>query len=289
MNQRLVAEFTALVAAQAPLIIEGTTPLTEGPLWVFWQHSKTFWPRRRHDLEELCSKDANVTNAERAREIVAIASDLLVGELLTRVSGAVLTACDRQRRLRRAEPIARNVLAVHQQCRASVLRMLLHSTCLPAEQLAELDRLRRRIERWTDLLLGPLVAHYGDDLADFAFDPRRARDFGEEQFGARLRSNAQPAWSFLLAGLRSAFPSEAPGSSDDAVLPIMRSILALFPENAFRPEGPIQSLRQCRIARGSEHAEGPPEVSKESSHRLRHDFASLSHRGPRSSCRRNRE
>lgn len=290
MNQRMVAEFSALVAAQAPLIIEGTTPLADGPLCVYWQHSKTVWPRRRRELEESCSGMTGNPSSDQVQRVITIASDLLIGELLTRVAGAVLTACDRRQRLRRAEPIARNVLTVHQQCRASVLRLLLHSTFLPADELAELDRLRRRVERWTDVLLGPLVAHYGNELADFAFDPRRAIDFGEDQSQARFGSTPRPAWSFLLAGLRSAFPnSSSHTSASDPTMPILRSILALFPDDAFHPEGAIQSLQQTRVARAGEHAEGPPDTVGHSTRHLRHDFASPARRAPRVSRRRPRE
>lgn len=290
MNQRMVAEFSALVAAQAPLIIEGATPLAEGPLCVYWQHGKTLWPRQRRELDELCSGMSVNDSSNRIQQVVTIASDLLIGELLTRVAGAVLTACDRRQRLRRAEPIARSVLTVHQQCRASVLRLLLHSNCLPADQLAELDRLRRRVERWTDVLLGPLVAHYGNELADFAFDPRRARDFGEDQSQARFGSTSRPAWSFLLAGLRSAFPNHHSHlSSNDPTLPILRSIMALFPADAFHAEGPIQSLQKTRVARASEHSEGPPDTFDHASQRLRHDSAAATRRAPLMSRRRPRE
>ena len=171
-----------------------------------------------------------------------------------------------------------------------MLRLLLHSTFIPAEQLSELDRLRRRVERWTDVLLGPLVAHYGNELADFAFDPRRARDFGEDQSQARFGSTSRPAWSFLLAGLRSAFPSP-PGhtSANDPTLPILRSIMALFPDNAFHSEGPIQSLQQTRVARASEQPEGPPDTPDHSTQRLRHDSAVTTRRAPLLSRRRSRE
>lgn len=281
VNQRLIAEFTALVAAQAPLIIEGTMPLAEGPLWVYWQHSKTLWPRRKRELEELSSLPDSGSPPDRSSEIREIAGDLLVGEMWTRVAGAVLTACDRRQRLQRAEPIARNVLAVHQQCRSAVLRMLLHSTVLPADQLGELDRLRRRVERWTDVLLGPLIAHYGSELSDFAFDARRAREFADEQMSARFRSTSQPAWSFLLAGLRTAFPGGSSASPlNDPTLPILRSMLALFPDDAFQSSGPIQSLRHSRVVRAGQQSERPFAHSNESLQKLRRDLANSTHRQP---------
>lgn len=287
MNHRMVAEFSALVAAQAPLIIEGSTPLADGPLSVYWQHGKTYWPRRRRELDELCDIAADSDDSAVTEAIVSIASDLLVGELLTRVAGAILTACDRRQRLRRAEPIARAVLTVHQQCRTSVLHLLLHSTCVPADQLAELDRLRRRVERWTDLLLGPLVAHYGNELADFAFDPRRARDFGDDQLEARFTSTSRPSWSFLLAGLQSAFPNRVGRtSSNDAVMPILRSIIAIFPEDAFQTDGPIHSLQHVRLVRALQQIEGPAESPDAPHLRLRTDGTSASHQPPQISRRR---
>lgn len=256
-------------------------PLAEGPLWVYWQHSKTLWPRKKKDLEELCSMAGDGGRSDRNLKIMETASNLLVGELLTRIAGAVLTACDRRQRLQRAEPIARNVLAVHQQCRDSVLRLLLHSTVLPADQLGELDRLRRRVERWTDVLLGPLIAHYGDELSDFAFDARRAREFAAEQMSARFRSTSQPAWSFLLAGLRTAFPGSSSASPlNDPTLPILRSMLALFPDDAFQSSGPIQSLRHTRVVRAGQQSEQPFAHSADSLQKLRRDLANATHRRP---------
>lgn len=256
-------------------------PLAEGPLWVYWQHSKTLWPRHKRELDELCSMADSSRPPDFSSRILKTAGDLLVGEMWTRVAGAVLTACDRRQRLQRAEPIARNVLAVHQQCRSAVLRILLHSTVLPADQLSDLDRLRRRVERWTDVLLGPLVAHYGDELANFAFDARRAREFATEQMSARFRSTSQPAWSFLLAGLRTAFPGGPSVSpSNDPTLPILRSMLALFPEDAFQSSGPIQSLRHSRVVRAGQQPEQPFAHSTESLQKLRRDLANATHRHP---------
>ncbi len=277
MNHRLFVEFTALIAAQASLIIEGITPILDGPLWVYWQHSQAVLRRWRMTIDQF----EKHSDPDAPRQILEIAEDVLVAEMLTRVWGAVLTACDLQRDKKHSAQIARNVLNAHQQCRVSVLRSLVHSDTLPIERMAELDRLRRRVERWTDLLVGPLVARFGEPLAAFAFDARRASDFGEEHFSSRFQTTSQPSWSFLLAGLRSAFPTNkrTEPSANDPMLPILRSILASFPDDAFGADGPIKSLRWSRANRSGQHAEGPTTIPKP--HRIvRQDSAGYSRHVP---------
>lgn len=278
VNQQMFVEFTALVAAQASLVIEGTAPIPDGPLWVYWQHSQAVLRRWRGMIEIAARRPESTDN----QQVLDIAEQLLLTEMLTRTWGAVLTACDLQRDQRHSRQIARSVLNTHQQCRVSVLRLLVHADSLPIERIAELDRLRRRIERWTDLLVGPYVARFGDKLDPFAFDPRRARDFGEEQFESRFQTTSQPSWSFLLAGLRSAFPAKkqfTPAANKNLMLPILRSILASFPDDAFGSEGAIKSLRSSRANRSGHHAEGPTTVPK-SHERIRLDIAEFSRHVP---------
>jgi hypothetical protein len=284
VNQRLLAEFTALVAAEASLVIEGPTPISNGLLWVYWQHSQGLWRRWRKTIEDT----ANHADPVAGRLLLAAAKDVLVSEMLTRVWGAVLTACDLRRGTRHAEPIARSVLAAHGQCRVSVLRLLVHSQVLPIERLAELDRTRRRVERWTDVLVGPLVARFGEELADFAFDQRRAHDFGSQQSPARFQATSQPAWSFLMAGLRSAFPGEAgmAVSTKDPTLPIMRSVLAAFPDDAFGSEGPIKSLRWARISRSGQNPECAAPLLPRRAGNFRQDIAGHARHDPHRSAHR---
>jgi hypothetical protein len=262
LNQRLFVEFTALVAAQAPLVIEGLAPIPDGLLSVYWQHSQAVLRHWRREMQAA----ERASQADDCDRWHAMASNVLVSEMLTRVWGAVLTASDRRQPARRSEPIARSVLVAHQQCRAEVLRFLLHSKILPVEQLADLDRLRRRVERWTDLLVGPLILRYGEEPEAFAFDARRARDFGQDQFQARFHSSARPAWSFLLAGLRTAFPGDSTNrrTVKDPMMPILRAVLATFPDDAFQAEGAIKSLRAVRLSRDGQFPDRPftnPEVA----------------------------
>lgn len=275
MNQRLYAEFTALVATQAPLVVEGAHPLVDGPLWIYWQHSQAMLRRWRKSVEA----DSEIVDQAANHRIMATVSSILVSEMLTRVWGAILAASDAHRQQRHSAPIARSVLTAHLQCRVNVFQMLVHSNSFPMEQLSELDRLRRRVERWTDLLLGPLVTRYGESVAEFAFDERRATDFGHEQFQTHFHSASRPAWSFLLVGLRTAFPegTDSP-TTNDATLPILRSVLTMFPSDAFQNEGPIKSIRWARASRSGQLREGPPVLATKGTRILRAD--ELAHSRP---------
>ena len=249
----MFAEFTALVASQSPLVIEGLSPVPDGPLWVYWQYSQA---ALRHWRKTLLDDDA-AADVWRLTQQLDAAQQTLVTEMLTRVWGAVLTASDLHRAQRRAEPIACGVFKTHLDCRRLALQRMAESPAGLDDRMADLDRLRRRVERWTDLLLGPLVARFGDRVAQFAYEPRRALEFGQEGTIQMFGGISPPAWAFLMAGLQTSFSGRRPSSTNwpEHLLPILRSILAMFPDDAFAGEGLIKSLRIARIDRSSRIAE----------------------------------
>lgn len=183
--------------------------------------------------------------------------DVLSTELLTRLWGAVLIAKDRAAGRFDAEPVARDVLLLHLDARQKVLRLLVDGPFVTLEQTARLDRLRRRIERWTDLLLGHILRKH--PLGDFAFNFERALDFGEEQLQDRRGSQIQTIWELYLLCLRTSFPAEPlpEGFSGALRLEIMRAVLACFPPGMFFDEGPIKSTRIGQLL-GEVGLEGPP-------------------------------
>src|SRR5690606_33057442 len=105
-----------------------------------------------------------------------------------------------------------------------------------ADQIS-LDRFRRRMERWTDALLGPLVAEYGID--EFAFDSQRAREFSRDGLQGPLRGAAERVMPLLLAGLSTAVPPQATADQERMLLnlAVVRSILSAYPADAFGNHG----------------------------------------------------
>jgi len=104
---------------------------------------------------------------------------------------------------------------------------------------AELDRLRRRCDRWTDLLIGNGIGH--DDLVEFAFDPDRARDFAQESNDFEPGSGPNPVEHLVTAGLRLGLLGQLPNVELEhpAFHAMIQSILGSLPTSAFHRDGSL--------------------------------------------------
>ena len=139
-----------------------------------------------------------------AAEIRQLLEEILLAELALRTWTAVLYAYDRRRNSDEAEPIARSILLGHLDVRQRALALLIHCPLIAASEAVELNRLRRRAERWTDLLLGYLGQHY--PVRELAFDADRCSEFAADlrQQHARRRATNPGSSPWHRCGWRSA-------------------------------------------------------------------------------------
>ncbi|MDB5337919.1 MAG: hypothetical protein JWN70_3538 [Planctomycetaceae bacterium] len=249
MNNRQTVEIAALISAFSPHIVEGRVPLPTGMLEKFWDRSQRrtkLWLMALTRYQRQYASVAPDEHLQMWRDLEPILEEIFVSEVLTRVWCAALTARDQAQATHSHEPIARNVLLGHLDARRRALQLLVTDTTLGIEHLTNIDRIRRRVERWTDLMLGHLVETYQVD--DFAFDSVRAREFGAQQL---LQSSERPrdqVWVLLLVGLRMAFPeSEIAPPHELLQEEIVSSILACFPPAAFQAAGPFKPILERRI------------------------------------------
>ena len=244
---RSVAEL-ALVVSRAgdQLLDEGTIPTTAA-LRAFWQSSRRLQQRW---LKVVDQEEASVSRDWKVLE--RLASRVFVCEMLVRTWSTVLASLDRRRGTEDLTSVARNIVIGLLQIRHRVLGGLL--LCPPSEKdrVMEIDLLRRRCDRWTDLLLGQLAVKQG--CLDFAFDPERARDFGEEsQFPDAEASS--PAFDHLMsAGLRMAFLQHLPTEilDEPEFVALMRAILSCCSPNSFDGDRALCSMLGLRLA-ATEH------------------------------------
>jgi hypothetical protein len=255
-----MVELIGTVSAHSPNLIESPSPLPGAALRQYAELSRIrvrHWRAVFQDLpHEIDAIPAELQPLLRDRA-ESLFVDLLAGGLVARVWGAVLTACDRSRRTVAAERVARGVLAGQWQVQEAAARLLAESRHVTNERAGRLDRLRRTMERWTDLLLGHLVRRYA--VVDFAYDLSRALDFGHEQVRDGWETRQDLIWDLHLLCLRTGFPQfQLPGGIQAIWRKkLMSSILSCLPPDLFQGDGPLLSVRMKRLLNSGVRREGP--------------------------------
>jgi hypothetical protein len=271
LNLRQIVELLGLVSAHSPNLIEASEPLSGDAIARYrdcsqsrlriWRASLDALPRRLsaapQDFRPLIWQQEENTLV-----------DALAGGMVARVWGAVLTACDRSRRTVTSEKVARSVLAEQLEVQKQVLRLMIDGPYLTLERVSGLDKTRRIIERWTDLLVGHLVKRYA--LGDFAYDLERALDFGDEQLRENWGPRRNRIWDLYFICLQSAFPETRLPDGIDAEWreALMQSILGCFPHDLFLEDGVLKSVRLQRLLNNGQRREGPPAPGRFASARL---------------------
>lgn len=141
-----------------------------------------------------------LTSREAWKNFQPLFQEILASELVCRIAAAASAAHDARRKEAELEPVARSVFVAQLEVRNKVLQLLLTGERQGVPAAKQLNDLRRRIERWTDLLLAHLASAVS--VHDFAFEPNRAADFADdlrsggsfdEQTLARERSSLRSA------------------------------------------------------------------------------------------------
>lgn len=211
---------------------------------------RDFWQQTR-ELQKHWTSQLNVWSAEadlELRQLAELSTQLFAGELLTRVWSTVLLGIDRQTGRDDLSRIARNAVSSLLQVRHGVLSRLLQQPDSSSPQVAEIERMRRRCDRWADLLIGNLAGRR--DLFEFAFEVERARDFATESIEYDPATGPNPVEHLVTAGLRMAFLGQLPETplAEPAFQRLVQSILGALPQEAFHRDGSLRSVLERRVS-----------------------------------------
>lgn len=240
---RDLAEVAGLLAVHASHVVESDEGIAPQTLFDYTSLSRQ---RARHWWESLQAPEAGVETAVRQRSLITMAEDVLVSELAARVTAAVLVAQDSRHGCVSAGPFGRHVLLDQLQARHDVLSTLLDGSP-PLGALLRLNRLRKRLEHWSDLLLA--LPGAGESAAEFACESDRWRQFRDDN----PRGESLTSQQLLLVSLRLAMPATSP---DDPVCAGLLSsmtqwLIALLPAHAFGRDGHLQTPWLARIRQNS--------------------------------------
>ncbi len=251
MHARELVELAAIVSAHGPVLVRRTRQLSTTGIEQYWTASKCRLDRWHRSLKHFGSEAARHDAPWRRAQwpaVRGVLEEILTGEMLTRVWTAVMCAYDRHHGTDVAEPIARSVLVGHMEARHRVLTLLVRGPGIDAEAAVKLNHLRRRTERWTDLLIGYLAGLH--DVGEFAVDPDRAKEFAEDlQYQSHLKGGRH-AWPLVLASVRAAFRRGLSPTSPNADLnrQIASTIIACFQGELFDSTGLFQSVWLMRLS-----------------------------------------
>jgi hypothetical protein len=259
MHARELVELASILSAQGPVLIRSSTQLSNNGVQQYWTASKCRLDRWARNLKSFAA-DATDLDATAARVqwpfVRGVLEEVLTGEVLTRVWTAVLCLYDRQRGESEFESLARSIMIGHLEARHRVLMLLVRGPGVDAEGAVKLNHLRRRTERWTDLLVGHL-ARYGD-VAEFAIDIDRAMEFSRDLEFQTDQQGGRQAWPLLQASLRAAFQRGLSTTSpnEDLNAQIASAILSCFPSDLFDSIGLFRSLWLSRISNIASDVQG---------------------------------
>ncbi|MGH7192657.1 MAG: hypothetical protein ACREJM_03880 [Candidatus Saccharimonadales bacterium] len=251
MHAQDFVELAALVADNSSGLIEAGHRLSDEALVQYWSASKCrlqCWSKSLKQLAAagsaeiqpphwLGSGGMTATDPLSATTINGLLAEILTSEVLTRVWAATATAHDRRRNAGDVEPIVRSVYAGHLEARNRTLVVLARGPGISTHHAVALNRLRRRAERWTDLLLGRVTLDA--DVSEFTFDAEVAREFAHDFRGQHTWQRGGQAWSLALASLRASFHDEPKTITGNEALneQIAAAVLGCFGRELFDSAG----------------------------------------------------
>lgn len=243
LSVKSLAEVALLVSRVGRDVIADRQELPAPALREFWQRTRALqqhWTARLDAWSAQADPDLS--------QLAELGSQLFISELLTRVWSTVLLGVDRQTGCEDLSRIARNAVSGLLQVRHGVMSRLLQQPDSLATQVVEIERLRRRSDRWTDLLIGNLAGRH--DLFEFAFDVERSKDFATESREYDPATGPHPVEHLVAAGLRMAFLGQLPETplTEPAFRQLVQSILAALPQNAFHQDGSLRSILERRVS-----------------------------------------
>jgi len=256
MHCRDLVVLAGLLAARSRLLTSDGFELSRASVEDYWTASKCRLDRWGRELKvhsmRICAAPSGATGP-LWRLVRPMLEEILTGELLTRVFAATCCLCDEATGSDTASPLARNIVAGHLDARRRALNLMLFGHGFEVDEAFALNRVRRRTESWTDVLLAML----GDDrrVREFAFCGERLRDFANQSRGDRAAAAREP---LVVASLRVSYQKDLMPISPNADLNdrIAAAVLGCFAAPKFDSLGLLKPFWLERLMRSASDAQG---------------------------------
>ena len=208
MHARDLVELAAVVVEEAGRIARTSGAVTERSLRNYWRASRQRQERWARDIRAYgvqLEKVSPNASAEAWRPLRPVLDEILLSEVPTRVVTAVLSQRDRQFRGSRSAapacgPVVHAIFLGHLEARHRALNLMAYGQGFAVDEGVNMNRLRRRCDHWTDLLLAALVAEC--DVEEYAIDFLRVQRLVVELDFQGHEIVLSPTWSGILEALK---------------------------------------------------------------------------------------
>ena len=260
MHVRELIELAAVLAAHGAKALGAQTSISAAAMDDYFAAAHKRQQRWTRQLRHLRRGAAGTFDARAWLE------EIFVSDALACVWGALLSAHQRvQVGNGPSEAITDRVAADHAQMRSQAMRLLAGRSALTPQDAADLDRLRRSMARWIDLLVahvqrGTLQAAESAtriDVCHFAVDPERAREFADDLAHHHSACVAGQFTAVAVASLRTALSRQlrCPSPNGELNHAVATSVVSCFPAEMFDATGAYHGLWTARLAHRAADAE----------------------------------
>ena len=168
--------------------------------WTMSRNRVGHWNEQLYHTMLRCQA-GEIKSDQRIAESMRLVEEVLLSQLYTRVWGGLLALYDHQNQLGdedRLSGLGLSIVSCHEDASNRALEILTQLSESGHPRTDVVNRLRRRIERWTDMLLAQISRTA--DLSEFAFDAIRVKDI----LSVNARSKDVPTTGMLVGGVQAA-------------------------------------------------------------------------------------
>ena len=180
MHANQLSDLAAWIAVHSSIFVYGQSENTALDAKEYWARSKcriAGWNSALRMFDNDLRHPENGHDPWPAFEIVA--HEIIISEMLTRIMSAAFVIYDQYTNSNELKGIAHSLFVSHLETRNRAMRVLLAARAANEEAFDRCNRLRRQVERWTDLFLSRL--EHSEKATGFAFDEKRLADFASER------------------------------------------------------------------------------------------------------------
>lgn len=241
-----LAELSGLIAIHGPYFIRRRDRLSDSGLRQYWSAAKRRFEHwmRLLPAEPVTAHGEPAVATQRASSVSLVLEEIFASELLTRIWTAVICQYDSRQGAPTAVPVVWSVLLSHLDARHRALQVMCQADEREREAWLDIDKVRRRCEHWTDLLLAHVVDEGPADVAALAFDADRMREFAADLQDLKRHRRSEQAWQLFQASISEACRTGQIEASPHEPLhsQIAAGVLACFPPELFDATGTLHSL-----------------------------------------------